>query len=375
MPAARPEGASRITRKQGTDTTCEVFLIGVFHRDAANLRFVAEAVHLTSPDVIAVEARPSFLPAYRSLSAALPKPLLRKMTAETLYYISLEDRLSWHAALLGANERLAATSSSGSASSSSALSPPRLLSAFLARELVLSDKVAAVGAAGEAGLPLHGLELDDPAAYAALLAGPLTAAEGAGPGARPPAAHGRQLTGGAGGGGGGSRVLSPEDLEAEQRAAALSCLQPAAAAAFDQWFRRVARGSEDSSGSGSSDGEGDTQVLLLQLSALMAQCMDPASYMSYVDETDALMSDAGRVGAAAAAQYAQLTAVRETHFLRRLYQLAANGGGVCGLAGGDGGEVQGRRPRRLAVVLGRAHAARMRRALDTGGQLAAAAAR
>lgn len=64
--------------------TCELTLVGLFHRDAANLRFVREAVITASPDALALEARSTFLPSYSHLSEFLPDGLVEKLYAVPL---------------------------------------------------------------------------------------------------------------------------------------------------------------------------------------------------------------------------------------------------------------------------------------------------
>ncbi len=87
-------------------------------------------------------------------------------------------------------------------------------------------------------MPLHGIELDDPARYAALMEGPLTA--GMGPGRSSPggsvdgAAQGQQ----------GPEDVTPAgelllSLEERQRRLALRLLPPHVSEAFLQWFREV----------------------------------------------------------------------------------------------------------------------------------------
>eukprot|EP00198_Chlamydomonas_reinhardtii_P010050 XP_001699387.1 predicted protein [Chlamydomonas reinhardtii] len=117
--------------------SCEVVVVGVNHRDPSNLAFILEIAQATQPDAVALEARAGFLDTYRQLTAAVPPQLLERVA-----WMPLTGGLQ---ALLGGGPR----------------------------DLALSDKVAAIVVANELDVPLHGLELDDPLAYAALLAGPL----------------------------------------------------------------------------------------------------------------------------------------------------------------------------------------------------------
>ncbi|GLC38985.1 hypothetical protein PLESTB_001781300 [Pleodorina starrii] len=329
--AHRPVTLQYLDNSSGRFEDCQVTLVGVFHRDAVNLRIVRDAIDAAAPDALALEARPSFLSSCAHLAAPLPDDLTQKLfetplqgLQEALDHISLEDRLAWHELLLRANEQLSIMLTHGSSpaatsaaaahpqpSPSSALTPTKVVSAFLSRELALSEKVAAVRVAQDRGLPLYGIELDDTAPYLGLLQGPLTAAAQSGLG---------------------------EPLESQQRRLALASLEPAVAAAFQDWFRSVPP----------SD---FSRVLQQQLAGLMPQCLSPESYLSYADETDALWSDERRVGRVAAAQHGQLTAMREEHFLEQLRRVAA------------GGAAGGLPCRRLVAVMGRAHAARLRRAL------------
>ncbi|GIL56445.1 hypothetical protein Vafri_11801 [Volvox africanus] len=325
--------------------SCDVTLVGVFHRDAANLRVVRDAVSAAGgPDAVALEARPSFLPSYLHLAESLPEDLVMKMfdlplhdLQAAFHYVDLEDRLAWHEVLLLTNEGLAhhqpgppisttptissgssssnssSSSSSSSTSSSSsstnisckaqgsvapflagapscpttpslslspslsptsALTAPKVVSAFLARELALSEKVAAALVAREYGIPLQGLELDDIEAYEGLLQGPLTDGQHRRTTAldsREPSTASTLQTASRGtdangdGGGDGCRrngstksrsssaadgtVLSMPELEAEQWRMALDSLVPEVAAAFEEWLRSMA-----------PDGEGSQQV-------------------------------------------------------------------------------------------------------------------
>ncbi|GIM06621.1 hypothetical protein Vretimale_10887 [Volvox reticuliferus] len=404
--------------------SCDVTLVGVFHRDAANLRIVRNAISTAGPDAVVLEARPSFLTSYVHLTESLPEDLVMKMfdlplhdLQEAFHYVGLEDRLAWHEALMVTNEELArhqarpttsttltsdSSSNPGSSRTSStceargsvlpmsagapgattqttigvcaappALAPPplspasvprditpattlpspgaaekcfrplpspssaltasKIVSTFFARELALSEKVAAVLVAREYGLPLHGLELDDTEAYVGLLQGPLTDGQH-----RDGCSVGRTKSDSSSTADGG--LLSMSELEAEQWRMAMASLEPGVAAAFEQWLQSMAPDTSQ-------------QLLQRQLVGLMPQCMNPESYMSYVDKTDALWSDERRVGRALAEQHRRLTAVREAHFLERLRQVAALRGP---------GEPS---CRRLVAVVGRAHAARLRRAL------------
>ncbi|KAG2497681.1 hypothetical protein HYH03_004418 [Edaphochlamys debaryana] len=316
----------------GGTHVCELTLVGLFHRDPTNLRFVCDAINLSSPDAIALEARQSFLPAYGRLGGAVAEDLLgRLMEAplrdlqETLSFVSLEERLEWHASLVEANQAAEGRPDASLAESpgamaaaassfSSALSPHKLLCCFAARELALSEKVAAAVLSEQLGLPLHGIEVDDPAAYARLAAGPLTGGAPASPGAL-------------------------AALEEEARRLAFACLPPAVAQGFRQWMAAVPPGHM-------------ARMLEMQLVSYMPQCMGPDAYLSYVDATEALWSDEARVGRDVAAQHHQLTVGREAHFLSALQQLAASGGrggGPC---------------RRLVAVVGRTHATRLRRTLQ-----------
>ncbi|GFR40433.1 hypothetical protein Agub_g1007, partial [Astrephomene gubernaculifera] len=300
----------RISEKEGSPT-CELILVGIFHRDAANLRFIREAIETAEPDAVALEARHSFLPTYRHLLDAVPEDLLLKLLncplhdlQEAFSYITIEDRLAWHIALLDANQQLGSlaplpSSPSSLLSCTSSLRPSQVVGAFLARELVLSDKLGAAWAAAAAGdLPLHGIELDDPASYQQLLRGPLTASgtcsssdSGSSvrtcPGSpggpqewRPPQAASPQA------GGPPQEQEQEQDaallrwLEGEQRRLALGCLGGRLAGEVGEWMQRAPTG--------------DMQRLLqVQLAGLLPHCMGPTTYAAYVDATEALWQQAG----------------------------------------------------------------------------------
>ncbi|KAG2439679.1 hypothetical protein HYH02_010560 [Chlamydomonas schloesseri] len=332
---------------------------------------------------------------------------------EAMDHISLEDRLEWHAALCEANARMAAAaaaaanrrSSPGSAGErwppkqqqlavygSSALSPATLRQALLGggpRDLALSDKVAAVVVANELDVPLHGLELDEPDAYAALLSGgpllsggrsssrssmeevgPARSRDGADAGASSAGAgtahEARQL---------GRRQQQQQqeaadaEAEAQKLAAAQEALvwqhvaehRPELAVAFRGWMDAAAAqllaGADDGGGSGPLLAQ---KLVVSSLSGLMPQCLPPGPHRRLTAATDRLFmgwSAAGAAGpagptgggelplaAAAARQYVKLTTLREAHFLERLRAIATSGGHG------------GRRCKRVLAVVGRSHA-------------------
>ncbi|KAG2436680.1 hypothetical protein HXX76_006208 [Chlamydomonas incerta] len=422
---------------------CEVVLVGVNHRDPANLAFILEVAQATQPDALALEARGSFLDTYRQLTAALPPQLLERvawmpLTAglqAAMDHISLDDRLEWHAALSDANDRMAAAAAAAgqqradptsaarepwppqqqvgppaaaaaAAYRSSALSPSALREALLLgggpHDLALSDKVAAVVVANELDVPLHGLELDDPAAYAALLSGPLVGRSSRSRSMEEVAArshdggiaHGSGSAGAAGQGRGqqqqqqqqqqvqqlGQGAAASEDLAAAQEALVWRHVEeyrPELAVAFREWMDAAAAQLRAADG---GDGEVLAQLVVSALSGLMPQCLPPAPHRRLTAATDRLFMPGAAAAAAApgpagggsaagaqrggrgegaaaargnalaaagAQQYAQLTELREAHFLQRLRAIAASGG------------PGGRRCTRVLAVVGRSHADRL----------------
>lgn len=105
-------------------------------------------------------------------------------------------------------------------------------------------------------MPLHGIELDDPARYAALMEGPLTA--GMGPGSSSSSGPGRSSPGAsadgrAAGQGGENATPAGElllSLEERQRRLALRLLPPHVSEAFLQWFKEVPHSSVEQVGAG-----------------------------------------------------------------------------------------------------------------------------
>jgi hypothetical protein len=67
------------TSVQTQSSKCELTLVGIFHRDAVNLRFVRAAADASNPEAVAVEARATYLDSYLHLAESLPDELLTKL--------------------------------------------------------------------------------------------------------------------------------------------------------------------------------------------------------------------------------------------------------------------------------------------------------